>query len=475
MTWAFSHAATPTATRSRRISFVVPDAIASLVVIALVVVTAARLDYPAPGAQPLLSIVVLWVSLWITMRAVGVYAGTRRSTGRAVLDLGRAAVIVICVILGVEALAGAWVTTRIPPATVALSLGLGIAVLMAMRAGADNWRRDDAMAAERVIVVGTGMVTQDIVTRLERSGHSLVLGLVDDDPTDRGVIGSIDQLPELCSRHGVSRIVVAFTQSHVEHLLRNLRELPESVAVDVVPRCFELVGAGARIEDFAGLSLVALPRRSEPAQRDRIKRVFDVAVASVVLVAVSPVLLVAALAVLITSGRPIMFRQERLGRHREPFRIMKLRTLKNTDEMESGTFEAHRGDAALFHSEMVAGRQTSLGKILRRTGIDELPQLFNVLAGQMSLVGPRPFVPEECWVVNGRSEQRFDVRPGLTGLWQVSGQHSLSLDELARLDAFYVDTWSFRSDLRILAKTPSRLWQGGGDGAAKLVLETSNR
>ena len=416
---------------------------------------------------------MLWLALTVALRATGVYAGTRRSTGRALLDVGRAGLIVMSGILVVEALAGSWVTTKIPPATVVLSLGFVILAMMATRVGADHLRRDDLATAERVIVVGNGIVTQDIVTRLERSGRSLVLGLVDDDPSGRGVIGSIDQLPELCSRYRVSRVIVAFTQSRVEELLQNLRELPEAVAVDVVPRCFELVGAGSRIEDFAGLSLVALPRRFEPAQRDRIKRAFDVAVASVALLAVSPVLLVAALAVLISSGRPIMFRQERLGCHREPFRIMKLRTLKNAEEVGVDPLETH-DDGPVLHSEMVAGRQTAVGKFLRRTGIDELPQLFNVLAGQMSLVGPRPFVPEECWVLDGRSEQRFDVRPGITGLWQVSGQHSLSLDELARLDAFYVDTWTFKSDLRILAKTPSRLWQGGGDGAAKAVLEPSH-
>ena len=124
----------------------------------------------------------------------------------------------------------------------------------------------------------------------------------------------------------------------------------------------------------------------------------------------------------------------------------------------------------MLHSDMVAGRATPLGQFLRRTGIDELPQLFNVLAGDMSIVGPRPFIPEECWNLTGQGERRFDVAPGMTGLWQVSGQHDLSLEELVRLDTYYVDTWRFTTDLRIMALTPTRLFRGGGDGIAKLAM-----
>jgi lipopolysaccharide/colanic/teichoic acid biosynthesis glycosyltransferase len=237
------------------------------------------------------------------------------------------------------------------------------------------------------------------------------------------------------------------------------------VAVDVVPRYFELVGWGARLEDFAGMSLVTLSQGCDPVSRDRIKRTFDVVVASLALLIAAPILLVAATLVLLTSGRPVLFRQDRLGRGRDPFRIMKLRTLKQTD-----TSVDEVGSAPKLHSDMVAGRTTPIGQLLRRTGIDELPQLFNVLAGDMSLVGPRPFIPEECWTLTGLGERRFDVKPGLTGLWQVSGQHDLSHEELVRLDTYYVDTWRFSTDLRILALTPTRLWQGGGDGIAKLAL-----
>jgi lipopolysaccharide/colanic/teichoic acid biosynthesis glycosyltransferase len=107
-------------------------------------------------------------------------------------------------------------------------------------------------------------------------------------------------------------------------------------------------------------------------------------------------------------------------------------------------------------------RVTRLGRLLRRSGLDELPQLLNVLAGDMSLVGPRPFVPQECGALPDWVQRRFAIRPGLTGLWQVCGQHDLRFEELCRLDCQYVNTWSFKGDLRILARTPGRLLRGGG-------------
>ena len=213
------------------------------------------------------------------------------------------------------------------------------------------------------------------------------------------------------------------------------------------------------------MSLVTLSQGCDPVHRDRIKRAFDVAASSFALLLASPFIAGAALLVLCTSGRPIFFRQDRLGRGRRPFRIFKLRTLREAEDGDDAIPET-----GMLHSDMVAGRVTPLGQFLRRTGIDELPQLFNVLAGDMSIVGPRPFIPEECWNLTGQGERRFDVAPGMTGLWQVSGQHDLSLEELVRLDTYYVDTWRFTTDLRIMALTPTRLFRGGGDGIAKLAM-----
>ena len=469
VTWVLSQTKSA-AEQHPRTSFVWWDAIVSLVMITAAVILIERLQYPMGGVQPVLAIGLVWFVLMVALWTSNVYIGIRRNTGRILVEIGQVTVIVMLAILAVEALAGSWIRARVPPDSVALALLLCAGSMVACRVAVAYRQRDDTETAARVIVVGTGIVARDIVSRLERSGRSVVLGLVDDDPMTGPVLGSIAELPDLCHALKASRVIVCFTRCDVQELLPVLRSLPGSVAVDVVPRYFELVGWGARIEDFSGLSLVALPQRCNPAKRDRVKRAFDVVLAGAALIVVSPILIVSALAVVCTTGRPILFRQERLGRSRKPFKIAKLRTLKEVDECTS---TGSRQSPPKLHSEMVAGRATPIGKLLRRTGIDELPQLFHVLAGHMSLVGPRPLIPEECWALSEGAERRFDVRPGMTGLWQVSGQHSLRLHELVRLDTYYVDTWTFRNDVRILAKTPSRLWRGGGDGLAKLVLESS--
>ena len=470
MTWALSQTQSATEQPRRRASFFWCDAIVSLVMITAAMILIERLQYPMGGVQPVLAVGLVWAVLMVALWTSNVYVGIRRNTGRILVEIGQVSIIVMMSILAAEALVGSWIRARVPPDGVALALFLCAGSMMACRVALAYRHRDDTETAARVIVVGTGVVARDIVGRLERSGRSVVLGHVDDDPMTGPVLGSIAELPDLCRALKASRVIVCFTRSDVHELLPILRSLPSSVAVDLVPRYFELVGWGARIEDFSGLSLVALPQRCNPAKRDRVKRVFDVVLAGAALIVVSPILIVSALAVVCTTGRPVLFRQERLGRNCKPFQIAKLRTLREPDESTSAS---SRQSPPKLHSEMVAGRATPVGKLLRRTGIDELPQLLNVLAGHMSLVGPRPFIPEECWALKEGAERRFDVRPGMTGLWQVSGQHSLRLDELVRLDTYYVDTWTFRNDVRIMAKTPSRLWRGGGDGVAKLVLESS--
>ncbi len=468
MTWALTQTQRPTERPekpNRRTWLIWFDTLASLFVITVVVALVTHLNVVGASSQPSITISVLWLAMIAALWLSGVYSRSHRDTAKTVLRIWKVTVVVAALILAIEALVGPALRDRVPPLSVVLALTTCAVTMSACRVVVALRRRDPRTAGARVIVVGCGTVAKDVVSRLERIAGVEVMGLVDDGPCDPGVIGSTRQLPELVRTLKVQRVIVAFTNTGVEELLPSLRALPNSVAIDVVPRYFELVGWGARLEDFAGMSLVTLSQGCDPVRRDRIKRAFDVAASSAALVLVSPIIAVAALLVLCTSGRPIFFRQDRLGRGRRPFRIVKLRTLRDSDDVDDTAPQP-----GMLHSDMVAGRVTPLGQFFRRTGIDELPQLFNVLAGDMSIVGPRPFISEECWNLTGQGERRFDVRPGMTGLWQVSGQHDLSLEELVRLDTYYVDTWRFTTDLRIMALTPTRLFRGGGDGIAKLAL-----
>ncbi len=313
MTWALTNTHRPSEKQDRPVSFFWCDAVVSLIAITTVVLLLAHLQGPRGQAQPVLTIATIWLVQVAALWSSDVYSRSRRSTSQTLLRVMKVSVFVVASILVVEALVGMVIRNRIPPHMVVLALATSALCMMAFRLGVAYRQREAGSNVDRVIVVGTGVLTEDIVRRLERTGCSDVLGLVDDDQSDTSVLGSVEELPDLCTSLNANRVVVAFPKVHVEQLLPIIRVLPNSVVVDVVPRYFELVGWGARLEDFSGLSLVALRQRCDPARRDRTKRAFDVVVAAVALVLVSPVLLVAAALVACTGGKPIFFRQERLG------------------------------------------------------------------------------------------------------------------------------------------------------------------
>ena len=201
-----------------------------------------------------------------------------------------------------------------------------------------------------------------------------------------------------------------------------------------------------------------------------IKRFLDIVLAWVIIVAASPVILLAALAIWLVDGRPILFRQLRAGMNGRPFELLKFRTMRRAVGDQSHRDYASRwieedrpftkGQQVLFK---IAGdpRVTRLGVFLRRFSIDELPQIVNVLRGEMSLVGPRPAIPYEVEMYQDWHRRRLDTLPGLTGLWQVSGRNRLSFDEMVSLDIEYIEHWSLERDLQILARTPVAVLRGG--------------
>jgi len=343
----------------------------------------------------------------------------------------------------------------------AIALPLARAVTIGVRG------RTAVSRPARVVVVGTGTIASDVAARLSRSRHVELVGFVDDDPVDgHPVLGDLASLPAICQLGKVDRVVVAFSRSHPARTTDLLRSLVGTVAVHVVPRYFELTGWEASFQDLEGLAVISLDGGSPGLFGRFAKRLFDVVGATLLLVALAPVLLASIVAIKVTSRGPVLFRQGRLGRDRRPFQILKLRTMRQPGPAESALGVRHI-PRPLADLPEIEQRVTPVGRLLRRLGIDELPQLLNVLRGDMSLVGPRPFVREECSVLPEWVERRFEIRPGLTGLWQVCGQHDLRFDELCRLDCQYVVSWSFGADVRILARTPGRLFRGGGGGTGR--------
>lgn len=367
----------------------------------------------------------------------------------------------------------------VPPAEVGGLLVLAAVAIPAVRELALAIAARHPANVQRVVIVGGGFVASYLTARLSRSRLVDVLGIVDDTAfAGRRRLGSMAELPRICAAHEVDRIVVAFSGRHPAKSASVLQAVRGLVEIDVVVRYFELASWESRVSDVTGLALLNIGR--EPGRASRaVKRLVDVAVATVLLVALSPLLAVTALAVRLESGAPVLFRQVRVGRGRRQFEILKFRSMRSAPgahpaapadpvapmDMARAYRDADTSDPddpgrTPLDTEPDITRVTRTGALLRRTGIDELPQLLNVLRGDMSLVGPRPFIPEECASLQGTVERRFDVRPGMTGLWQVCGQHEVGFDELCRLDVQYATSWSIRGDLRVLARTPGRLVRG---------------
>ncbi|MFP4312531.1 MAG: sugar transferase [Nitriliruptoraceae bacterium] len=229
-----------------------------------------------------------------------------------------------------------------------------------------------------------------------------------------------------------------------------------------------------RRPDERGRRVASSPAASRTRQRGPAfvaKRALDRAGAAIVLLLAAPVLAAAVVAIRMTSPGPALFRQERVGRFEQPFTILKLRTMRiDADErvhrehirslLEQASIPVHEGDAdgngtvePIVFKLTDDDRITPVGRFLRKSSIDELPQLINVLRGEMSLVGPRPDVPEAVTVYEPWHRRRFDVLPGMTGLWQVSGRDVLSPAQMLELDVRYADTWTLRRDLVILVRT----------------------
>ena len=237
----------------------------------------------------------------------------------------------------------------------------------------------------------------------------------------------------------------------------------------MVPRYYELISWRSRLTDLSGMPFLEIPRPHLSAWDRFMKRSFDICVSSCVLVVTSPVLLAVAVGVKLTSPGPVFFRQVRLGRHQQPFTVTKFRSMRMAGDAEPMAAETADG-AAEDHDRPLhevrgkldeTARITSLGAFLRKSGIDEIPQLINVFKGDMSVVGPRPFVPKES-MIDGWATRRFEVRPGITGLWQVSGRNDLSGHDLVQLDYLYVASWSLWWDLKIIWETPRTMARGTG-------------
>jgi exopolysaccharide biosynthesis polyprenyl glycosylphosphotransferase len=248
--------------------------------------------------------------------------------------------------------------------------------------------------------------------------------------------------------------VLAFSRSTHEDVLQVVRNAGlRDVHISIVPRYFEIIAANVGIVDVEGISVLELPVAGLSRLARTTKRAFDLALTVPTLILISPLLLLIAVAIKIDSRGPVLFKQARMGREDEAFEILKFRTMVlGAEQMRDGLLDDNESDGPLFKIRDDP-RVTRVGRMLRRFSIDELPQLFNVVRGKMSLVGPRPFVIYEDDKIDGWARRRLDLTPGITGLWQVLGRNDIEYDEMVKLDYLYVTNWSLWWDIKLLLRT----------------------
>lgn len=312
---------------------------------------------------------------------------------------------------------------------------------------------------QRAVIVGAGIVGTQMAEYFDRHkvfGIELV-GLVDESEGEDGrrLLGSVDDLSRILVERSARYVILAYGSANDDRTVDAVRALPPGrVEVFVVPRFFDLGAAAGDplLDDAWGVPLVWLRRRALRARNLRAKRIFDFTVSAFLLLLTLPVLAAAAVAVAVTSRGPILFRQRRIGQHGRPFDLLKLRSMRINDDSDTTWNVA------------VDARVTRVGRFLRRTSLDELPQLLNVLKGDMSLVGPRPerpFYVLQFQRTIPRYEDRHRSPVGLTGWAQIHGlRGDSSIDDRVRFDNNYIEHWSIWRDLSILFRTASAMMRG---------------
>ena len=343
---------------------------------------------------------------------------------------------------------------------------LALGLVPIARAAARTAARRSTLYVQNALVVGAGIVGQLVARKLQ--GHPEyginVVGFVDSEPLD-GVgsdpdlplLGEMADLPQLIEPLDIERVVVAFSLDSHDQVLDAIRLLRSTqVQVDIVPRLFEVIGPKTRLHTVEGLPLIAWPPARLARGSRLAKRAMDLVLSVGGLVLLAPMLALIALLIKLDSRGPVLFRQVRVGSGGKPFRICKFRTMRRDAEALKDTvrhLNIHLADDPRMFKVIEDPRATRLGRTLRRLALDELPQLINVVRGEMSLVGPRPLILEEDDHVREWARTRLNLKPGITGMWQVLGASDIPFDEMTRLDYIYVTNWSLWGDVRLIART----------------------
>lgn len=356
-----------------------------------------------------------------------------------------------------------------------IALGLLLLARLVIRIIRNRLHRR-GVGVENVLLVGAGEISRHVIrTVVARPdlGYKLV-GFVDDDPEKNGkdigrvpALGDNEAIAQLIDSYAIDLVIVTLPSSDQTRILKIIQECErKNVLVRIVPDFFQLNMSQVKVEMLNGLPLLGV-RREGGFKRSGLvmKRVMDIVLTILILPLAAPIMLIAALAIRMESSGNILFYQSRIGFNGREFKMIKFRSMVVNAEALQGHYVARTEDdpEGKYDRKDDDPRITKVGRFIRRSSIDELPQLLNVLKGDMSLVGPRPALAEEIVLYKPWQLQRLMAPPGMTGLWQVSGRSDIPFEEKCLLDIYYIENWSLGLDLQILVQTaaPSVLFGKG--------------
>lgn len=351
----------------------------------------------------------------------------------------------------------------------AIAAPLGLALLLAWRAVARRYLhqiRAHGRGLHDVVVVGPREKVAHFPQTLgdgTASGYRVVAACVphgavepDEDVAGVPVLGGLDDVRLVAETTGARMVLVLGSDAVTSQTVRQIGWDLEGTGIDLALTLALVDVAGPRmtVQPVSGLQWAFVDEPRFTGWRYALKNVFDFLATGVITLLLSPVLLAVAGIIKVTSPGPVMYRQERIGKDGKPFPVLKFRSMVvDADKRLAEVLAAEGREVGMFYKPQNDPRVTPIGRFIRRYSIDELPQLFNVLRGEMSLVGPRPQIQAEVDLYDRAAFRRLRVKPGLTGLWQVSGRSCLSPEESIRLDVRYVENWSMVGDLAILLRT----------------------
>jgi exopolysaccharide biosynthesis polyprenyl glycosylphosphotransferase len=272
-------------------------------------------------------------------------------------------------------------------------------------------------------------------------------------PADLPVLTGVGTVADIALRHGATRLVVSHSELSEDEVVDAVRRCKGlALKVSLLPQVFDALGPSVEIDDVEGVTLLGINPPVLGRSSRVMKRCLDIAGALTLGLFLMPLLIGVAIAIKLDSRGPVFFRQRRVGKGGERFRVLKFRTMHVDAEQRREELLADSIDPNWLHLENDP-RITRVGGRLRHLSLDELPQLWNVLRGEMSLVGPRPLIESEDRMIGGWGRSRLDLTPGLTGVWQVLGRTNIPFEEMVKLDYLYVTNWSLWTDIRLILRT----------------------